>query len=362
MKADEDLDKSEAATPYKLEQARKRGGVARSADAVGALMLITATTWLAWQGLSTLEQLFGLNQAVFQLAGRVGSEQQLWAVSRWGITQAVSILAPLLGALVIAAVLGNLIQTGPALSFDVIQPDLDRLNPVNGLQRIFSMRSVYEALRSCFKLVVLLGIGGLFVLDAARELIGITDASARTQLRTLVDTAASLSVYLCGGLVALAVIDLIYTRREFAKKMRMSRRELRDEHKHREGDPRIRARLRELRRDMMRRSQALRKVKSADVLITNPTHFAVALRYDHDTMEAPEILAKGAGVMALSMRTLARASGIPVVENPALARALYRRGALDQRIPGDMYGQVARIVVWVLALRDAQNRPVAPAV
>lgn len=359
MKADEELDKSEAATPYKLEQARKRGGVARSVDVVGALVLITASVWLAWQGWNVLEELFVLNQAVLQLAGRVESEQQLWNLSRWGIVQTVSVLGPLLAALVIAALLGNLLQTGPALSFDVLKPDMDRLNPANGLKRIFSMRSVYEALRSCFKLAVLLTIGGTFVAYTCRELIGITETSARTQMHVLLNSAVALCAYLCAALVALALIDLVYVRREFSQKMRMSRRELRDEHKQREGDPRIRARLRELRRDMMQRSRALHKVKSADVVITNPTHYAVALRYDHDTMDAPQVLAKGAGVMALSMRALASTCGIPVIENPALAQALYRHGILDQRIPSDLYGQVARIIVWVLALREARSRSVS---
>jgi flagellar biosynthetic protein FlhB len=151
----------------------------------------------------------------------------------------------------------------------------------------------------------------------------------------------------------------MYTRYEFAKQMKMSRRELKEEIKHREGDPRIRRRLRELRLELLKRSLALRKTRNADVLITNPTHVAVALQYVHGQMEAPQLIAKGSGFMAAAMRQIAARHDIPIVQNPTLARALFHDLPVDAGVPPELYAQVARIIVWVFAMRDARRRGAA---
>jgi flagellar biosynthetic protein FlhB len=150
-----------------------------------------------------------------------------------------------------------------------------------------------------------------------------------------------------------ALLDLIFMRRQFAKQMRMSKRELKEEIRHREGDPRIRARMRELRREMLKRSLALRNTRKADVLITNPTHVAVALRYVHGQMAAPQLVAKGAGLLAAGMRRIAARHRIPVVQNPSLARQLFKDLQVDETVPPDLYAPVARIIAWVFAARDA---------
>ena len=142
--------------------------------------------------------------------------------------------------------------------------------------------------------------------------------------------------------------------------MRISHRELKDELKHREGDPRIRARLRELRRELLKRSMALRNTRNADVVITNPTHVAVALRYVHGEMASPQLLAKGAGAVATAIRRIAARHGIPVVQNPSLARKLFHELAVDQAVPPALYAPVARILVWVFAMRDARERRASP--
>jgi flagellar biosynthesis protein FlhB len=154
-------------------------------------------------------------------------------------------------------------------------------------------------------------------------------------------------------LCLIAVLDYAFVRREFAKNMSMSRREQRDESKHREGDPRIRARLRELRRELLKRSLALRRTAQADMLVTNPTHFAVALRYRHGQSAAPVVLSKGAGGLATAMRVIAAKHRIPVLHAPTLARSLHARTDLDAAIPTDLYPDVARLVVWMLSMQRA---------
>jgi len=181
----------------------------------------------------------------------------------------------------------------------------------------------------------------------------LADLSPLGLMRTLFADMASLGLKISLALGLIALIDLMYTRFEFNKKMRMSKREIKDEVKHREGDPRIRARIRALRIELLKRSLALRRTRDADVLITNPTHVAVALKYVHGQMTSPLMLAKGKGFMAAAMRRIAARHQIPVVQNPSLARALYQDLPVNQHVPEAMYAQVARIIVWIFARRDA---------
>ena len=183
-----------------------------------------------------------------------------------------------------------------------------------------------------------------------RPLRALLFADARGWGPHLMDALGTVVFRLLLAMVAVALVDLVFANREYARKLMMSRRELRDEHKHREGDPKIKARIRELQAEMRRRSRSLRRAGEADVVLTNPTHVAVALLYRHGEMAAPQIVAKGAGEMAQAMKRLARRRGVAIVENRALARALYEE-PLDAAVPEAWYPQVARIMVWVQEAR-----------
>jgi flagellar biosynthetic protein FlhB len=157
-------------------------------------------------------------------------------------------------------------------------------------------------------------------------------------------------------LAFIALIDVMYTRWSFADKLKMSRREMKEEVKQREGDPHVRARIRELQRELVKRAKAIRRLPDADVLITNPTHLAVALVYQREKMSAPQVIAKGAGEFAEYMRMLARRHGVPVIEDPPLARALFMAAGIDKEVPERVYQQVARVLVRAYALRTARER------
>ncbi|MNY17409.1 Flagellar biosynthetic protein FlhB [compost metagenome] len=217
------------------------------------------------------------------------------------------------------------------------------------------MRTLFDALRAIIKLVLLTVVAALALRALAGQFYALASLAPIGYLRTLIDDLSSVGLKMALVLGLIALLDWMFTRREFAKKMRMSHRELKDEVKNREGDPRIRARLRELRREMLKRSQSLQKTRDADVLITNPTHVAVALKYEHGRMASPQLLAKGTGHMAAAMREIAARHRIPVVQNPALARRLYRELPVDQLVPPDLYAQVARIIVWVFAMREQRQ-------
>ena len=359
--AEQDLDRSEAATPFKLQKARDKGQTPRSTELVGCAVFLAAVGWLvalgadAWNGLLLVARLPLLR------AGTADTLPALWALVHDIAAGAFAVLWPLFLAMALAAIAASVAQTGMVFSFEPLRPDLTRLHPVNGLRRIFSMRTLFATARACIKLALLVGVAWLALRGL---LVGFASASALSPadfVRVLLQQAGSLGWKLALAMAAVAAVDLVFTRREFTRRMRMSRRELKDEFRHREGDPRIRARLRELRREMLRRSQSLKNTRDADVVLTNPTHYAVALRYVHGEMAAPRVVAKGAGKLAAAMREIAARHRIVVVQNPPLARRLFREAALDEYLPPAFHAEVARIIVWVLALRQQKAAAAAGA-
>ena len=270
------------------------------------------------------------------------------------LTDSLLLLAPLFGAVAIAAIVGSVAQTGAIFTFHPLTPDFTRLNPVQGAKRFFTVRVVYDALRSLFKLLVLGAVLALVVKHEIPRLVALMTIDPVAHAKGMLGVIASLLAKLTLAMLVIAAIDLLYTRWEFGKKMRMSRRDMKDEHKQREGDPRVRSRLRQLRLELLKRTQALGKVPGADVVITNPTHLAVAIAYRHGDMAAPQVLCKGAGDLAMRMRKIAGKHAIPVVENRSLARALFFKVDAEEYVPETLYPQVARILVWVFAMRDAR--------
>ncbi|AXV78501.1 type III secretion protein [Ralstonia solanacearum] len=358
--ADQDMDKSQPATPYKLQKAREKGQVAKSRDVISAGTFTVAMVFLTWQGWETWRRVFQINRAILAHAGNVdATEPAMWHLVDQLVRATLELSIPFLLALLLAAVAGNLLQTGAILSFEPIKPEWDRANPVQGFKRLFSIRTLFDGARALLKLI-LLGLVAYFSLKSLTpQFYHLASLPASGLVHTLLDDLASLGLKMSAMLMFIALLDLIYTRREFSKKMRMSHKELKDEFKHREGDPRIRSRLRKLRHEMLKRSRSLSKTRDADVLITNPTHVAVALRYVHGEMESPQLVAKGAGALAAVMRKIAAKHHIPVVQNRALARALFHSLEVDRSVPPALYADVARIIVWVFAMRRAREKAMA---
>lgn len=351
--AEQDLDRNESATPFKLQKARERGQVAKSPDLVSTLVFAVAAIYFAWQGEQLLRNQFLFDHALITQASRMdAAATTLWPIVTHALLSAIALLAPGLAALMLAGIAGNLVQTGPVLSAEPLKMDWQRLNPKTGLERVFSMRTLFDGARACIKLLLLCIVAYLTLRALLPQFYGLASMSTLGYVKTLMGDLATLGLQMALVLGLIASLDLIYTRYEFAKKMRMSRRELKDEFKHREGDPRIRARMRELRREMLKKSLAIRNTRNADVLITNPTHIAIALRYVKDEMTSPQLVAKGTGKLAGVMREIAARHKIPVVQNPPLARLLYRELDVEHHVPPSMYAEVARVIVWIFAMRE----------
>lgn len=350
--AEQELDRSEAATPHKLEKARERGQAPKSAEVTSMIVFTVAMVFLNWRGWESWREQFRLDRALLAQAGSVaGTPGALWTLTSATVRASLLQAVPFFLALLVAAVAGNVLQTGPMISAHPVKPDWSRVNPVAGLRRLFTTRTLFHGLRAVLKLLLLGWISYAAVRSLVPHAFALSALPPAATLRVILEDMAGLGLRIAVALWIIAIVDLVHARRTYAKDMRMSRRELREEVKHREGDPRIRARLRELRREMLRRAIALRKARSADVVVTNPTHVAVALRYRHGEMDAPQLVAKGAGPHAAVIRKIAARHRIPVVQNPSLARALYRALPVDAHVPPELYAQVARIIVWVFAMR-----------
>lgn len=353
--ADEDFDKSEAASAYKLERAREEGQVPKSQEVTGTLVMAVVIATLHARGLEGVLHEFRFDSALVQRAAMARDGAQIMGLLATTLDHLVWSLTPFLLTVMIAAVIGNVLQTGPMFAPKALKPDWTRLNPVTGLKQLLSVRTLFHALRSCVKLTLLALVVWYALTDLLPQFHHLAALPPRRYVETVLDDMGAIGLRVVIILTLIAAVDLLFTRRQFAQRMRMSKREVKDEHKQREGDPRIRQRQRELRQEMARKVGAISKAGGADVIIANPTHLAVALEYRHGQMESPRVVAKGAGALALAIRKVGRSQAVPIVENRPLARALFRQVGIGQHVPPELYADVARIMVWVLAMRRSRQ-------
>lgn len=350
-----DLDKSDPASAYKLEKAREKGSVAKSQDVAFVALLFGTACMVYGMGDQMTRKLTAvLHGTLAQVSRSQWDVHAFGALIGGALTEVMWALSPFFAMLMVLAIAAGVWQVGFTVSTEPLKPDFQRINPAEGFKRLFSLRSTYELVRSSIKLgvvaVVLLASGGTLL----KQVTQLMNRDPSSVLRFLIQEVGALLALLTAVMLVLAIADIGYTRWEFLRRMRMSKREVKDEHKNREGDPRIKSRLRELRMEWLKKSLSSRRVAEADVLVTNPTHYAVAIAYKRDVMPAPKILAKGSGDVALRMREIARRHGVPIVENPPLARSLHRLAEADDFLPEQHYSEVARILIWVMSARAAR--------
>lgn len=347
--ADKDQ-RTEAPTQKRLEDARKRGEVAMAPEMRHATMMIGTMIVIGWVGVSALA---GLGTMLVRLWGdaedfRLDPEgaQALFAGILWQMGWS---LAPVMAVLLACAVLTLFLQGRVTLSWSRLAPKWSKVSPVSGIKRLLGPKALVEFLKTLIKfsaicgavfLVLQPGFGGL------DQLVGYSPAA----IGTIASTLAFQAIRAIAMLVALlALADFIYQNRAFLKRMRMTLQELKDEHKQSEGDPKIKGKIRQIQMERSRR-RMMAAVPEASVIITNPTHYAIALKYDHGAMAAPVVVAKGVDAVALRIREVAGEAKIPIVEAPPLARALYAAVDIDRPIPIEHYAAVAEIIGYVMKL------------
>jgi flagellar biosynthetic protein FlhB len=349
--ADEFGDKTEAATPRKREEARERGQVARSTDLSAAVVLVFAMLMLGWFGPMVSEALKGVMQESLSL--RVIADHTPGAAGTLALRALVVAglaSAPLVLGLMAAAMIGNVIQVGFHPTPTRLQPKLSAISPLKGIKRLFGdVQTIVQLLMNLLKLSVVGFIGYTAVHGRLGEIV----ASQRMEPVQAFGLAAGL-VYDVGlrvavALLVLAIIDYVWKRFKHERDLRMTKQEVKDEMKRMEGDPMIKARRRQIAMQMSRDRQK-RAVPSADVVVTNPTEYAVALKYEAGSGGAPKVVAKGRGLIAAEIRRIAIENGVPILERPPLARALYRLVPVGAEIPEEFYAAVAEILAYVYEL------------
>lgn len=345
----DDSQKTEEPTPRKLEEAAKRGEFAHSIEFKHWLLLFGgAVAWLV-VGAPIARSLLITGRGFLDHAGELPVDA---ALPRLLVEALGSVFWPVMGFLglvLLAGIGSNLLQHRPVFTFEKMKPSPDKISPLKGAKRLFSAERAAEFLKSLLKL---LAIGGIVVLVLWPEvhaiegavnlpLVGMLGLIERLAIKVVTAVVASMAV--------IALADYLFQRYRFLQRMRMSREELKDEFKQMEGDPQVKARIRQLRQERARQ-RMMAKVPDADVVITNPTHYAVALEYKHGRMEVPVVVAKGVDAVALRIRALAEEHGIPIVENPPLARSLYDSVDLDAEIRPEHYQAVAEVIGFVMRL------------
>ena len=347
----DDASKTEDPTPKRLEEARRKGQVPLSREMNSWLMLLAATLLImafSQPMLSNTKEFlkFYLEQS-HALPGAPGGLAIIMGGAFW---EMMKILALPLIILMLAAFMGPFLQVGPLWAPEIIKPDLSKLSPIKGFERLFSRRAVLEFLKGILKLSIVSVVGVMLL----RPFFGSIDHMVGLPMLLMLDEMKFLVLrMLAGTLIAfliIAVIDLVYQRMEFMKKMRMTKQELKDEYRQSEGDPMVKGRLRQLRAEKARQ-RMMANVPKADVVITNPTHFAVALQYNPDTMEAPICVAKGMDNIALKIREIAKENNVTIYESPPLARVLYDSVEIDEAIPAEHFKAVAQVISYVFRMK-----------
>lgn len=352
----EELDANEPATPFKLEKARERGSIVRSADLTFTFVMLACAACTYGLGQQVIDRTAllirrGLSFIAHDEPNPAAALTYVHALSYTALTT----IAPTLFVVWVVALVAAAAQARGVFTAHPLKPDFSRLNPANGFKRLFSARSLYELLRSSARLAAITIVMVIWMRHHLNELLRLGAGSPRSMIQGGLELLGSALLLLAGVIFIFALLEWLLNNWEFMRKMRMSRRELRDEHKEREGDPRIKTRLRQLRLEWLKRARQLAKVRSADVLLTNPTHYAVALEYRHGEMPAPMITARGAGDMAQRMRAEAHRHCVPVVENASLARSLFALGDSRVFVPEDHFEPVARVLHWVYAARGPRR-------
>ena len=350
MAEDSDLEKSESASPRRLEQAREEGQVPHSRELatfislmVGVVALYVLGRWGGHRLMDIMKTGLSLPRSLSFEPGAMGRMLENLA------GDALLTVAPLLIATVVAALVTPFLVGGWVFTTKVLRFDLTRLDPLQGLGRMFSTHGLVELVKASLK-AVLVAVVGVWVVWRERDHLF---ALMHQPLATSMDDFASLvllsSLLIVASLALIAAIDVPFQLWEYNRRLRMTKEEVRQEMKEQEGDPQIKARIRAAQREMSRR-RMMSNVPTADVVVTNPTHYAVALKYDPDKAGAPIVVAKGMNTIAMNIRELARDNNVPILEAPPLARALYAHCELDEMIPAALYTTVAEVMAWVMQL------------
>lgn len=351
MSEESDLEKTEPGSPRRLEKAREEGEVARSRELTTFVLLATGIGGL-WLNAGPMHEHIGraLQRALqFERASAFDSSHMMVQAGNV-VMEALQALLPLFGMMVLAALVAPLMLGGWLFSTQSLAPKFSKLNPIAGIGRLFSTQSLAELIKAIAK-SLLVGTVAYWVISAnLSSIMSLMSEPVGSALPHTMRLVANCCVLIIASLLLVAALDVPYQLWSYYRKLRMSREDLRQEHKESEGDPQIKAQIRRQQQQMARR-RMMTEVANADIVVTNPTHFAVALKYRDKEMRAPRVVAKGSDLLALRIRAIGEENNVPILEAPPLTRALYRHTKLGEEIPTALYAAVAEVLAWVYQLQ-----------
>ncbi len=347
-----DQEKTESATPKKREESRRKGQVPKSKEVSSTVSFLFILVVLYFFAPYFLKRILMMMRGFLSEVTTIEiTVSNLSLLTNQALYQISMILAPLFVVIMIGGVLGNVMQFGFLLSGETLTPDLNKVNPIKGFGKLFSKQSLVEMVKSIAKIAV---VAYLAVSVVQKEFLGtlptLVDMDVGGILFYVCRISYKILVHVLWFMIILSLLDYVYQRWQYEEDMKMTKQEVKDEYKQREGDPQIKARVRSIQREMSRK-RMLAEVPNADVVITNPTHLSVALKYDSEKGPAPQVVAKGVDYLAMKIREVAKEHHIPLVEDKPLAQALYKGVKLGGFVPENLYRAVAEILAYVYGLK-----------
>lgn len=358
--AENDQERNEKPTAKRLEKARQEGQVPRSPELSAAAVLLAGAGSLHFLGGSIGAALFDIMKSGLSLSPATALDPGIaLSTASAEMLRAGIACAPLLALTLVAALASQLALGGWNLSLEALGPNFTRLDPIAGFGRFFSTRGVVELAKAFAKFLIVGGIAVAVLHKQSGQLLALGAAPLHEAIAQAANLSSNALLSVSGGLVLIAAVDVPWQLYQYSQKLSMSREEIRQEMKESEGSPEVRTRIRRVQREMVRR-RMMQEVPKADVVVVNPTHFAVALRYDEGRMRAPFVVAKGTDLIAARIREIATEHAVPIFEAPPLARALYHNVELGSEIPATLYVAVAQVLTYIYQLKAARTSGARP--
>ena len=346
-------ERTEKATGKRRQEARRKGQVAQSREIPSVLILMTAMVFFYFAGSWMFGNIAGVIGGVYERLDtlRLDAVSDVSAFSVGIFKQVFLILIPFFAAVLIAGLAGNIGQIGFEMHSEPMRPKLNKLNPISGMKKLVSLKSLVELIKSVFKLVLVGGIAYGVVSKETTKLSGLMQQEVGDILVFISKLAFEIFFYVCLALIILAILDYVYQRWQYEENLKMTKQEVKDERKQSEGDPKVKGRIRKVQLEMAAR-RMMEAVPEADVVITNPIHLAVALKFNAAAMVAPTVVAKGSGHIAERIKETARNHQVPIIEDKPLAQALHKMVEIGEYIPAELYRAVAEVLAYVYRLKD----------
>jgi flagellar biosynthetic protein FlhB len=342
----DDQEKTEDPTPKKIEDARKEGNVAKSQDVVGVTTLIIGVVVIIFYLKFLFYKVMNFYVYYLSFVSHEFTISDLINLVIKSILEVFILLIPLMAAIMLAGVLGNVAQFGFLFTTKAIKPKFSKLNPITGLKNLFSKKKLFEGVKMTLKVAIAFGIGFNLFLGWLDEIPKLELFPLMTQIKWLMDKSIILAFTMIAVFLVFAVIDFAFQKYSYKKSLKMSKQEIKDEMKNSEGNPEIKAKIRQIQMKMASQ-RMMKEVPKADVVVTNPTHYAVAIRYNKEEDKAPKVVAKGVDHLAQKIKEIARENDVMVVENRPLARQLYAEVEIEDYIPEKLYKAVIEVLVMV---------------